>query len=125
MDEADRNELAESIGRAIARQRSRCGKTQEQVAETLGIGTEAVSRMERGMVTPNIARLFELASLFHCEAADLLRDISPLPDDQARRIRHQLEGLSPADRDLVLSLVDQLCERLGHAEPGARSGAAS
>ncbi|MDI4636697.1 MULTISPECIES: helix-turn-helix domain-containing protein [Halomonadaceae] len=112
MSEARQGTPSERIGRAIARHRLRCGLTQEQVAERLGIGMEAVSRMERGLVTPNISRLFELASLFGCEAADLLRDISPLADDQARRIRDQLERLRPSDRDWVISLMDQLCERL-------------
>ncbi|MFC7091154.1 helix-turn-helix domain-containing protein [Halomonas salifodinae] len=116
MVEATVSKPADRIGRAIARHRTRSGLTQDQVAERLGIGTEAVSRMERGLVTPNIARLFELAVLFDCEAADLLRDISPLPDDQARRIRGHLERLSPSDRELVITLVDQLCERLGRSD---------
>ena len=116
MSEAKPAKPSERIGKAIARQRLRCGLTQEQVAERLGIGLEAVSRMERGVVTPNIARLFELASLFDCEAADLLRDISPLADDQARRIRDQLERLAPSDRDWVIALVDQLCERLDRSD---------
>ena len=54
-------ELAQSVGKAIARQRLQSGLTQEAVAEHLGIGMEAVSRMERGVVVPTIARLAELA----------------------------------------------------------------
>lgn len=113
MAETNRRVRAEGIGRAIARQRIRCRMTQEQVAERLSIGTEAVSRIERGMVIPNIARLFDFASLFGCEAADLLRETSPLPDDQARRISRQLEELGQSDRELVLELVERLCARLG------------
>lgn len=43
----DQKGLAEAVGRAIARQRIRCRLTQEDVAERLGIGNEAVSRIER------------------------------------------------------------------------------
>lgn len=39
--------LAKAVGRAIAYQRQQRGMTQEEVAERLQIGMEAVSRMER------------------------------------------------------------------------------
>lgn len=41
--------LAKAVGRAIAYQRQQRGMTQEEVAERLQIGMEAVSRMERGL----------------------------------------------------------------------------
>lgn len=125
MAEADHHRLAEDIGRAIARERMRCKLTQDQVAEHLKIGPEAVSRMERGIVTPSLARLFELAALFDCEASDLLRDSSPLPNDQAQRIQGRLERLTLEDRALVISLVDQLCERLGRKGSTPGSGRAA
>ena len=40
-------ELFRSIGRTLAQRREAKGLTQDQVAEALHIGTEAVSRMER------------------------------------------------------------------------------
>lgn len=104
--------LAESVGRAIARHRLRVSLTQEEVAERLGIGNEAVSRIERGLVIPNIARLYEFASIFHCEAADLLSEASPRSDDQARQISRLLDALTEADRQLMLGLVQGLGERL-------------
>jgi transcriptional regulator with XRE-family HTH domain len=54
--------LALSVGKAIAARRQEAGLTQEQVAEQLKIGNEAVSRMERGLVMPTVARLLELAA---------------------------------------------------------------
>jgi DNA-binding XRE family transcriptional regulator len=54
--------LALSVGKAIAARRQDAGLTQEQVAEQLKIGNEAVSRMERGLVMPTVARLLELAA---------------------------------------------------------------
>ncbi|MGS0735065.1 MULTISPECIES: helix-turn-helix transcriptional regulator [unclassified Pseudomonas] len=56
--------MAGVVGRAIAKQRIRSGLTQEEVAERLGVGNEAVSRIERGVVIPNIGRLLEFAALF-------------------------------------------------------------
>ena len=74
------------MGKAIGRQRQQAGLTQDQVAEHLNIGMEAVSRMERGIVVPTIARLAELAQLFGCELADLLRETSPRPTEQGYRL---------------------------------------
>lgn len=110
--EANQKTLAEAVGRAIAKQRVRCGMTQEDVAERLAIGNEAVSRIERGLVIPNIARLFDFASIFQCKAADLLSEVSHLPDDQANRISQWLGVLNAADRQLVLEMVERLSERL-------------
>ncbi|MCL2161421.1 MAG: helix-turn-helix domain-containing protein [Betaproteobacteria bacterium] len=103
---------AELIGRAIARQRLRSGLTQEEVAERLEIGSEAVSRIERGIVIPNIARLFEFASIFECEAAELLTETSSRPVDQATHISRLLVSMNQTDRQLVVEIVERLSERL-------------
>ncbi|WP_313553971.1 helix-turn-helix transcriptional regulator [Stutzerimonas nitrititolerans] len=115
MSEIDQKHLAEAVGRAIAKQRVRAGMTQEHVAERLGIGSEAISRIERGIVIPNISRLLEFAAIFECEAADLLTEASPRTDDQAQRISRMLATISPADRQLILGLVEQLADRLAEA----------
>lgn len=111
--EIDQKLLAASVGRAIARRRIRSGLTQDEVAERLGIGNEAVSRIERGIVIPNISRLYEFASIFSCEASELLSEASPRSDDQARRISLLLAELSDADRQMVVGLIEVLGERLG------------
>jgi hypothetical protein len=46
-----------------------------------GIGNEAVSRIERGIGIPNIARLLGGAGIFCCEAAELLTEANSRPDD--------------------------------------------
>jgi transcriptional regulator with XRE-family HTH domain len=104
--------VAQAIGRAIAKQRIRCDLTQEQVAEQLGIGNEAVSRIERGVVMPTVLRLFELASIYGCEAAELLNESSLRATDQAGRMERLLSVLSESDRQLVIDIVEQLSERL-------------
>jgi len=82
------------------------------VAAKLGIGNEAVSRIERGVAMPSLQRLYDLAKLFGCEAVDLLTEGSPHVDDQVRHLRQLLEPLNVEDRDLVLRLVEQLSSRL-------------
>lgn len=114
MPKNDSKPLAEQIGRAIARQRVSRDLSQENVAEKLNIGAEAVSRIERGLVMPNVERLVELAAIFECETADLLTEGSSLPADQARRLQSLLTSLSAEDRLLVLEIVERLVERLAH-----------
>lgn len=111
----DQKALAETVGRAVARQRMRCKMTQEEVAERLGIGNEAVSRIERGVVMPNIERLMQFAEIFGCEAADLLTQASSRSEDQAVHISQMLNRLSSSDRQLVLELVERLSQRLGQS----------
>ena len=113
MSKTESKQLAEMVGQAIARQRVRCKLSQEQVAERLGIGSEAVSRIERGIVMPNVERLVELAGIFGCETADLLTEGSSRPEDQSRRLYDLLSTLDMSARPLVMAMVEGLVERLG------------
>ena len=112
MSKTESKQLAELVGQAIARQRVRCQLSQEQIAERLGIGSEAVSRIERGVVMPNVERLVELATIFGCETADLLTEGSSRPEDQARKLYDLLSPLALDDRALVMDMVERLVTRL-------------
>ncbi|NYH22877.1 helix-turn-helix domain-containing protein [Paraburkholderia bryophila] len=112
MAQVDQEQLAVVVGRAIAKHRVASGFTQEQVAEALGIGNEAVSRMERGIVMPTVARLVDLADLFECNAADLLTEASSRTSDQARHVAQLLGKLGGSDRTMVVEIVERLAGRL-------------
>ena len=112
MSSRDEDQLAQTVGKAIARYRLLKGLTQDDVAEQLGIGGEAVSRMERGIVIPSIARLMELASVFQCEASDLLTLASNRPSDQAQYLSQILSRLNTTDRSLIVDLVEKLSAHL-------------
>ncbi|MGY2211749.1 helix-turn-helix domain-containing protein [Pseudomonas pergaminensis] len=112
MTTTESKQLRVRVGQAIARQRTHCELKQEQVAEALGIGVEAVSRIERGVVMPNIERLVELSNVFGCEAADLLTEGSSRPEDRARRVYDLLARIGDQDRELVVGIIEQLVERL-------------
>lgn len=109
----DDDRLAADVAKAITKRRLACGLTQEQVAERLEIGTEAVSRMERGAVLPSLLRLLELAEIYDCQVAELLLEVSPRPGDQAEMLTKMLDRLSDSDRTLVMGVVEQLVDRLG------------
>lgn len=104
--------LGASIGNAIAKRRKLCGMTQDEVAERLQIGVEAMSRLERGVVIPSIQRIFELAEVFGCSAAELVTEASPRGIDQGIRLSRMLETLSTEDQELVTGLLEKLATRL-------------
>lgn len=112
MSKCDEDQLAKTIGKAIARYRQARQLTQEEVAERLGIGNEAVSRMERGIVMPTVARLVELASVFQCETSDMLTQASNRSADQAHVLDSLLSRLDSADREMVVEIVEKLASRL-------------
>lgn len=103
---------AKSVGAAISARRTAAGLSQEDVAEQLDIGQEAVSRMERGVVAPSLQRLIDLATVFGCRLDELVLPTSARPNDQAAWLSKQLSGLAVKDREFVLALIDQLCSRL-------------
>ena len=119
MPKSGTEDLAVAVGKAIAKQRIASGLTQEDVAEQLGIGLEAVSRMERGVVIPTVIRLFELADIFACDAADLLTEASSRSSDQASHLNRLLSRLSAADRTMLLEVFERLSSRLTRREAGA------
>lgn len=112
---------ARRIGRVIADKRAEAGLTQEQVGEHLGIGNEAVSRMERGVAPPSLSRLYDLADLFGCAVADFFIVGSRRPIDQAQHIESLLEPLGTADRQMLVEILTRISERLGKLNPRTQS----
>jgi len=66
-------ELALVVGGNISSRRKAMGFTQAQFAETLGIGPDSLSRIEKGVVAPRLERLAEIAKALDCAVADLFR----------------------------------------------------
>ena len=104
-------QLSKQVGLTIAKYRQQSGLTQNEVAEKLNIGYEAVSRMERGIVMPTVERLVELAEIFDCEAADLLTQSSNRVEDQSAQIKSLLSDLGEQDRLLLLDIITKLVNR--------------
>jgi transcriptional regulator with XRE-family HTH domain len=111
---ADVLRIRKAIGHSIARARQDADMTQEAVAEQLGIGPEAVSRLERGVGSITAERLVVLAEMFGCRSDQLLLGASQRPEDQAAALWTMLDGLSIEDRDFVLGSVDRLVTHLRH-----------
>ncbi len=105
-------EVNKRIGKTIAKYHQSSGLTQEQVAEILQIGNEAVSRMERSIVMPNVMRLMELAEIFGCTASDLIAENSPRTFGQTHHVHKMMSDLHEDDRLLMLHFVERFSTRL-------------
>jgi len=111
MDKEAQRVLAQAVGKAIARKRTQASYTQEEVAEKLGLGLGAISRVEQGIAVPTIIRLIELAELFSCRLEELLSDVPATLDDRAAMIARSIAQLRPSDQTIVVDLVKTLAEQ--------------
>ncbi|MGU0800505.1 helix-turn-helix domain-containing protein [Pseudomonas aeruginosa] len=104
--------ILEKMGKTIARKRKVAGYTQEEIADYLGIGTEAFSRIERGLVSPGIPKLYALAELFQCGIETFFVEGSRRPNDQAEYLASLMKDMSTDDRAMVVSIIETLADRL-------------
>lgn len=68
--------VRQSLGEVIRSHRTRCGMTQELVAERLGVSRQAVSKWESGASEPSTSNLLALADLFGILPEELLREVA-------------------------------------------------
>lgn len=113
-------DLAKELGKRISSLRIAAGLTQEYVAENLGIGSEAVSRIERGVAVPNAIRLLELAEILGCRTDELLHGSSSRLADQTAYLEDLLAKVSAEDRGLLISVLESLVGRLKTSNHGKK-----
>lgn len=96
-----------AIGAALAERRKEKGMTQGELAAAVGIGDEAISRIERGMAIPAYMRFHDFAAVLECDVASLALPGTEHAFDEASLLAAELAGLpEQARKRLVQSLVD-------------------
>lgn len=105
--QGEHEHLAQAIGKAIARRRKALGLTQEQLSEAAGLAQASLSHIERGVTSPSIERLSQLAGILECRLSDFLGETGTGPADRATRIHQKLSGLSPIQQDALERLMDE------------------
>lgn len=68
-------ELEGKLGKAIASHRRRAELSQEALAERAGVHTTYISQLERGLKSPTVRVLHEIARAMRTEAHVLLREM--------------------------------------------------
>ncbi|AWM80596.1 hypothetical protein DKL61_09660 [Gammaproteobacteria bacterium ESL0073] len=108
----DKTALNHLIGQAIAKYRKQAALSQEQLAEALGIGYEAVSRMERGVVIPTVDRLIAIADIVNCPVTELLSQSSPRPTDEVVHLHQLLCSLSSENKQWLMEQIEAWVQKL-------------
>lgn len=71
------------LAEKIMEQRKRCGWSQEELADQLGVSRQAVSKWESAQSIPDLGRVVEMSRLFGVTTDYLLRDEVEEPGDPA------------------------------------------
>ena len=104
--------VAQRVGRGIADRRRQAGKTQAEVAEALKVEQQTVSRWENGSRSPSLETLDQLAIILDCTLVDFLRDGSDRVGHQLLVVEEALQGLTEAERILMVKHVQQFAAML-------------
>lgn len=106
-------DIAAKVGAAIREKRMEAGLSQDQLSELLRIGPEAVSRMERGVVSLTIPKLVELANVLECPVEAFIPTASGSIQSGASEIGQMLRKLDKKDMKFVVEMMEKLCSHLG------------
>ena len=98
------------LGKKIRTLRLKAGFTQEQLAEKLGIGPQAVSKWENAAAMPDVAALPVLAEVFGVTVDDLF-DLTV--EQRFRRIENRMDIEEDLPQDVFLEYEEFLKERAG------------
>ena len=74
------------LGRELKRERKNLGLSQEQLAQRVGLSTQYMSRIERGMHSPSFKILLELGRALGRPAASLVLEVERLLHEQEKSV---------------------------------------
>ena len=101
-----------AIGRKIKEIRKTAGKTQDGLAEALGVSVGYISQIERGATKVSLTMLFAIAEVLHCAPEELIRGSSSArPEYLLDELVRHMDLLTPQDRRLLLRIAELLGER--------------
>lgn len=103
--------LAAGLGRNLAAKRKELGLNQEQLAESIGVEPETISRFERGATLPSLVTLAKLAEFLGIQISELLEEDLPKVVDEAIVISTLISHLKGKDRAFLVELVKFYCQR--------------
>lgn len=99
------DKIAILVGKNIASQRKRLGMTQKELSEKLEITENSVTRMEKGIIAPKLARLEDLATHLECSIAYLFDDPAKESKVRTKLLQEYIEKASPQFQEDLLTLI--------------------
>ena len=106
-EEAER--LRQELGRRVRAGREAHGWSQEELAEQVGVGSEMLSRYERGVKFPSHVTLVRLSQVLGCSTDSLLGlAVTPYVDASGGVLTRAVAQLNPSQQAAVASLIREL-----------------
>ena len=105
-------DIAVRIGKNIANARKTAKRTQEDVAEKLGIDTGSLSRMERGVILPGVPMLDKISDELNVSLWQLLGTASLSSTVLTENIQSLLEQLDIPERRFLLEQIEGWVKQL-------------
>ena len=103
------------LGQRIAAIRKRCGLTQQQLAETLGISQQTLAHYEVGRLRVAVSMLAPIAAAVNATVAELLEEPAPAkgrtrrgPTPALQRQLEQVARLPRARQKMIHEMLDAL-----------------
>lgn len=95
------------VGERIQSLRQQKGLTQQQFSEMVGISTNYLSDLERGVSSPRMDKLVSIMNALDCSADELFIDvISRGYEARASRLNEEIEKLSPKERERAFAILE-------------------
>lgn len=106
-------DVQKKLGRRIAAERELLGLSQADLAERVGVATETISRLERGVFDPSIARVESIANALDIALHDLFRfGASSSEERLMNRFLSVVARRSVREVDLALRVVEAVLESI-------------
>ena len=104
-------DIKKKIGNALQKQRKEKGYTQESLSEILGISTNYLSAVERGVNQMSYKILVHAMNVLECSADDIFGEvIDHGMTVKACALDERLNALVPAERAKILAVLETLIQ---------------
>ncbi len=101
--------IEKAIGKRVQEFRKKKNLTQQAFAEMLGISTNYLSALERGIYNIKNEMLVQIINLLDCTADDLFCDVIDSGYRvRASRLSEQIEKLSPEEQAKIFAVVEAM-----------------
>lgn len=116
---------AELLGKNIAERRRKLGFSQKYLSVKLGISQESMARIEKGIISPKVSRLEDIARTLNCTIPALFEKCPNTPDsrDRAAMLEEMLRPLPDDAQEALLALISSASRIFCETKKGASSTA--
>lgn len=100
-----------SIGKRIKEYRKKKGLTQEQLAEKVGLSTNYVSAIERGVNALNLDKLVEVMNCLDCSADEIFVDVLKNSCEiKVSLLTEQISSLPEEEQERIFAIIQTLID---------------